>query len=131
MAEMLDLLPAQRKSTSVEEIDAQLNEGDKEKQMERCYGVGPNLRCDLIETEDPREHDDEEGSDSNRRVYPENYAQGQAPCQTAGRHPAAELTKQRTQDPASTELADELGHKHIRLGRPITAIWLLKELYSI
>lgn len=89
MAEMLDLLPAQRKAASVEEMYAQFNERNKQKQVERRHRMDADLRCNLAETQHPREQDHHERGEPHRRIDSDDYSQCQAPRHTAGCHTAA------------------------------------------
>ena len=43
MAQMLDLFSVQRQTASMEEMYAQLDEGNKQKQVERCDRMGSDL----------------------------------------------------------------------------------------
>jgi len=89
MAEMLDLLPVQRKAASVEEMYAQFNEWKKQKQVERRRRMDADLRCNLAEAQRPREQDHQERGDPHRRIDSDDDSQCQAPRQTAGCHTAA------------------------------------------
>lgn len=73
MAQVLDLVPVQRKPSSMKEIYAQFNERDKEEQVERRHRMGAYLRCELIETEGPCEHDDQERGNSNGWIYSDDH----------------------------------------------------------
>lgn len=48
IAQMLELLPAQRKAARVKKMNAQFNEWKKQKQMQRRHRIGTNLRRDLV-----------------------------------------------------------------------------------
>ena len=75
-----------------------------------------DLRCDLAETESPREDDYNQRSESYRRIDADDYAQCQAPRQTARCDAAAaQLTEERPQNSATEDLAYGLGHEHIEL----------------
>lgn len=113
MAEMFDLASAEGKAAGVEEMHAQFDKWNKQKQVERRHGVGADLRCDLIETEGPGEHHDQDGCDADRRVDADDDAQGETPRQTARRRAAAKLAEQGAEHPAAEELANRLGHKHM------------------
>lgn len=110
VAEMLQLLAVHGKAAGVEEVDAQLDEGQKEEEVERGHGVDTDLGGDLAEAEGPCEQDDEEGADAYGRVDADDDAQGETPCETAGCDAAAEESQQGTQDSAAEELAYGLGH---------------------
>ncbi len=120
MAQMLELLSIQRKAARVKEMYAQFDERNEQKQVDRRDRMGTDLRRDLIQTEDPSEHHDQNRRDPHGRVNPDDYAQGQAPRQTARCYPAAQLAKQRTQYSATNKLAYRFGHKHIQIGRVVT-----------
>jgi hypothetical protein len=89
MTQMLDLASVERKPSGVKEMYAQFDERDEKQQVERRHRMGADLRCNLIETEGPCKHDDHERGNADRRVYPDDYPQCQAPSQTARRYPAA------------------------------------------
>ena len=112
VAEMLDLLPGERKLVSVEEVDAQLDKGNKEQQVERSHDVGADLRCDLIETKEPGQHDDKERGQANGGVNANDHAESEAPREPARRDAAAHQAQQRTQNVAAAELADGMREHH-------------------
>ena len=62
MAQVLNVSPAKRKAAGMEEVNTNLNEGDEQEEVEGRHGMSANLRGDLIEPEDPRQHDNENGS---------------------------------------------------------------------
>ncbi len=68
MAQMLDLPSVQRKAVSVKEMYTQLNERNKQNQVERRHRMGTDLRCDLIQAEDPCEHHHQNRRDAHRWV---------------------------------------------------------------
>ncbi len=74
MAQVLDLVPIQRKPSSMKEMYAQFNERDKEEQVKWRHRMGADLRCDLVETEGPCKQDDQERSNSNGWIDPEDHA---------------------------------------------------------
>ena len=114
MAEMLDLLPAEWKAMGVEDVDTKLDEGDEEQQMERGDHMVADLRGDLIEAEDPGEHDDEQRGEAYGGVDADDHAEGEAPSEAARGYAAAHLTQQGAQDAAAEELAERSGDEHIR-----------------
>ena len=73
-----------------------------------------DLRGHLVEAEGPGEQNDQEGGDAYRRINAEYDSQRQTPRQAPRRDSAAQLPQQRTQDPATQELADGLGDEHTR-----------------
>ena len=99
----------------MEELYAQLDEGEEEQQVKWGRGVYANLRGYLVEAEDPGEQDDENSRDADRGVDAENDAEGEAPGETARSDAATELAEQRAQDLAAAELADGLEEKHFGL----------------
>ncbi len=112
VAEVLDLAAAEWEAAGVEEIDAELDEGDEEKEMDGGDGVRADLGGDLIEAEGPCEHDDDEGGEADGGIDADDHAEGEAPGETAGGDAAAELAQERTQDAAAQELADGFGQEH-------------------
>jgi hypothetical protein len=118
MAEVLDLAAGEREAAGVEEMDAQLDEGDKEQQVERRGGVNADLGGDLVEAEGPGEQDDQQRGKPDRGVDADDDAEGETPGETAWRDAAAQLTQERTQDAAAKELADRFGEEHVRMVRP-------------
>lgn len=79
MAQVLDLAPVQGKPSSMKEMYPQFNERNKEEQVEWRYRMGAYLRCDLVETEGPCEHEDQQRADSNGWIYSDDHPQCQAP----------------------------------------------------
>ncbi len=64
----------------MKEMYPQFDEGDKEKQVEWRYRMCAYLRCDLVETEDPCENEDQKRGDSNGWINSNDHTQ----CQTPG-----------------------------------------------
>jgi hypothetical protein len=121
VAEMLDLLAAHGEAAGVEEIDAELNKGNKEEQMERRHHMDADLRGDLAEAQGPGEQDHQEGGEADRGIDSDDDAEGQAPGEPPGRDAAAHEPQEGTEDFAAQELADGLGQEHtemVRLAAP-------------
>lgn len=112
MAEMLDLMAAERELAGVEEVHANFNEWNEEQQVQRRDDVQADLRGDLIEAEDPGDHGDREGGDSNGGVDADDETERDAPGHAPGGNAAAQLTEQRAEDLAAEEFADGLGDQH-------------------
>lgn len=74
MAEMFDLMAVQWKAARVKEVYPQLNEGKKQKQVEWRRDVHADLRCDLIQAEDPGEQDHQERGETHGWVDAEDDA---------------------------------------------------------
>jgi hypothetical protein len=102
---VFDLLSTERQATGVKEVYSQFDKGDKKDQMEWSYGVNPYLRSYLIKPESPCKQDDQERGDPYRRINPKDDPKCQAPRKATRRHPAAQLTQQRTQYATAKELA--------------------------
>ncbi len=93
VAEMLNLLPGEGKAVRVKDMHAELNERDKQEQVERRYDMGAELRCDLIQAEEPGEHDDQDRGEAHGRVDADHHAKGDAPCESPGGYATAHLTQ--------------------------------------
>src|ERR1700755_928978 len=93
MAEMLDLLVAERQTACVKEEDTQFDERHKQQHVQRRNHMHPNLRCDLVESEGPCEQRHGHGGESYRGIDANDHAQCQAPCQTARSYAPAQLTE--------------------------------------
>ena len=112
MAEMLELLAVHGQAAGVEEVDAQLDERKNQEQVEWRHGMHANLGGDLVETEGPGEHDDDEGGEAYGWIDADDHAEGEAPGETPGSDAAAHLAEQRAQHPAATELTYGAGNEH-------------------
>ncbi len=112
VAEVFELLAGEREAVGVEEVDAELNEGDEEEQVERGDDVVADLRGDLVEAEEGREQADEQGGEADRGIDADDHAEGEAPCHAARGDSAAELTEQGAEDAAAEELADGERERH-------------------
>lgn len=64
MAEMLQLPAIKRQAACVKKVYTQFNERQKQQQVQRSNGVQTDLRCGLIESEYPREHDHRQRGES-------------------------------------------------------------------
>lgn len=115
VAEVLELAAIHRQAAGVEEVDAELDERDKQEQMQRRGGMGAYLGGDLVEAEGPGEHDDQQRGEAYGRVDSDNDAQSEAPGEPARRNPATQETEQRAQNPAAEELANSFRDEHIRV----------------
>ena len=91
MAEVLELLAVHRKAAGVEEMDAELDEGDEQEQVERGDGVRADLRGYLVEAECPGKQDDKDRGEADRGVDADDHAEGEAPGEAARGDTAAEL----------------------------------------
>jgi hypothetical protein len=89
MTHVLDLPPVQRKPPSVKKMYAQFDKWDEKQEVKRRHRMGPDLRGNLIETEGPCKHDDQQRGKANGWVDPDHHPQRQAPSQAARRYPTA------------------------------------------
>ena len=92
VAEVLDLLARHGEPVGVEEVNAELDERDEEKDVKRGDEVGADLRGDLVEAEEPREQDHEERGEADGGVDTDDHAEGEAPGDAAWSDSAAKLT---------------------------------------
>ena len=89
----------------MEEVDAELDEGDEEQEMDGGGGVDADLGGDLVEAEDPGDEDDDEGGEADGGVDAEDDAEGEAPGEAARGDAAAEEAEKRAKDFVAEELA--------------------------
>jgi hypothetical protein len=119
VAEMLELLAVHGEAAGVEEVDAELDEGDEQEQVERGDGVRADLRGNLVEAERPGKHHNEDRGEADGGVDADDHAEGQTPGEAARGDAAAELAQQRTEDSAAQELAEGLRDEHMEMVRPV------------
>jgi hypothetical protein len=74
MAQVLQLLAIKWKAPCVKEMNTQLEERKKQKEMKRGHRLCPDLRCHLVETKCPCEQNHHDRSDANGRVYSDDYS---------------------------------------------------------
>ncbi len=109
MAQMLDLGTTERKVCRVKEMNTELDERDKEKKEERRDRMCADLRCYLVQTENPCEHNYQDRREPHGWVEPNDDPHSQAPSQATGRHASPQLAQKRPKYFAPQELANELG----------------------
>lgn len=112
VAEVLELQSRKWELARVEQMNAELDEGNEEQEVERRDYVRADLRCQLVKTENPRQQDDDDSGETYGWIDAKHHPQREAPSQAARCDAAAEQTKQRPQHAATDELADGLRHEH-------------------
>ena len=111
-AEVFDLVAIEGDAAGVEQVDAELDKGDEEQQVQGSHDVEAELRSDLAEAEAPGDQDDEEGGEAYGRIDADDETEGEAPGETARGHAAPEEAEQGAQDFAPQDFAEGVGQVH-------------------
>lgn len=85
MAQVFNLSTVERNTSSVKEVNSQIDERDQKKNMEGCDDMHTDLRCKLIKAEHPCKQNDDQSGDAHRGVDPKNYSQRETPSHATGR----------------------------------------------
>ena len=105
MAEVKDIGLGEREALRSEEQDAGVNERQEEEPLQRCNGVNPDLRGDVVEAKHPGQHEHGAGGQAEKRVDPDEQCNGETPREPFGADAFFEQPEQGPEDPASQEVA--------------------------
>ena len=112
VAEVLDLATVEGDAAGVKEMDAELDKGDEEQQVQGSHDVEAELRSDLAEAEAPGDQDDEEGGEAYGRIDADDETEGEAPGETTRGYTASEEAEEGAKDFAPEDFAEGVGQVH-------------------
>ena len=131
-AEVFDLVAIEGDAAGVEQVDAELNKGDEEQQVEGSHDVKAELRSDLAKAEGPGDQDDQQGGNAYGRIDADDEAKGETPGETTRGDPTAQKAEEWAQNFTPEDFAEGVGHVHFlldahrwaRVGRARKWVWV-------